>query len=564
MTQAIHLCIGFEDSQQFLRTWAAWRADPLRPRILHVVAICPASYRNLVCDDSDLLGLKPLADLLDAQLWGLLPGFHRLMFDGGHVLLTLCIGNVTKMLRLQRFEADLIQLNSAALTPGEFVYAAKAIARLSKPTTLLTISSNSGVQAALIGCGFVFNTVTEESSATYNPSWITKKPSQHIAPGSCVVVGAGLAGAAVASSLARRGWAVTVLDAAKEPASGASSLPAGLLVAHTSADDGQLSRLSRTGVRMTLQQARVILRHGIDWGHTGVLQRNLESTEPSPLPLGAGSNVQAASDWCKPASAKAIAAAGLPADTHARWHIQAGWIKPVALVKAWLGSAGVSWRGGVKVSEITPSANGWKLCDATGQTVAQAELVVVAAAYASASLVSSAGAAQPDLQAVRGQVTFGLQKDSDQLPPFAVNGHGSLITAVATSDGPLWLMGASYERDIQIPVVKEQDHAANLARLQKLLPRTADRLARQFSPLQARGWAGVRCATPNRLPLVGPIGTPDSRPGLWLCTGMGSRGLSFAALCAELLAAQLHGEPLPIDSQSAVKLRQIGRKKPSN
>jgi tRNA 5-methylaminomethyl-2-thiouridine biosynthesis bifunctional protein len=32
---------------------------------------------------------------------------------------------------------------------------------------------------------------------------------------------------------------------------------------------------------------------------------------------------------------------------------------------------------------------------------------------------------------------------------------------------------------------------------------------------------------------------------------MGSRGLSFAGLCAELLAAQLHGEPLPIDSQLA-------------
>ena len=36
-------------------------------------------------------------------------------------------------------------------------------------------------------------------------------------PGRCVVVGAGLAGAAVAASLARRGWQVTVLDAAGSP-----------------------------------------------------------------------------------------------------------------------------------------------------------------------------------------------------------------------------------------------------------------------------------------------------------------------------------------------------------
>ena len=48
---------------------------------------------------------------------------------------------------------------------------------------------------------------------------------------------------------------------------------------------------------------------------------------------------------------------------------------------------------------------------------------------------------------------------------------------------------------------------------------------------------------PNRLPMVVPL----EPAGVWLCTGMGSRGLSFAALCAELLAAQLHAEPLPVD-----------------
>ena len=32
---------------------------------------------------------------------------------------------------------------------------------------------------------------------------------------------------------------------------------------------------------------------------------------------------------------------------------------------------------------------------------------------------------------------------------------------------------------------------------------------------------------------------------------MGSRGLSFAALCGELLAARLHGEPLPVEQRLA-------------
>ena len=559
MTLATHLDIGVDDSQSFLRLWLAWRINPQRPRLLHVVAICPVAYSNRInngpCANADNAALKPLAELLDAQLWGLLPGFHRLMFEDGHVLLTLCIGDVVKLLRQQMFKANSIYLNSPALAGIELLYAAKAIARLCKPATLLTTSNNEAMQAALRQCGFVVTTNLGELKATYNPSWVTnnsaKKPTQIVAPGRCVVVGAGVAGAAVASSLARRGWAVTVMDAATSPASGASSLPAGLLVPHTSPDDSLLSRLSRAGVRITLQQARARLHHGTDWGHTGVLQLGLGPSGLHLPPAWAKSQSQAASDWCSPATAKTLAAAGLPAKSLALWHAQAGWIKPAALVNAWLEEPGIAWRGDVKVGQITPSDDGWQISNAKGNVLAHADLVVLASGYASRALAASAGAEQPDLQAIRGQVTFGLKKAAYLLPPFAVNGHGGLITAVTTPDGPMWLMGAGYERGVQLPDIKAQDHADNLARLQALLPDAALALAEQFSPQQAIGWAGIRCATPNRLPLVGPIGTADSTPGLWLCTGMGSRGLSFAALCAELLAAHLHGEPLPLDSQLA-------------
>jgi tRNA 5-methylaminomethyl-2-thiouridine biosynthesis bifunctional protein len=61
-----------------------------------------------------------------------------------------------------------------------------------------------------------------------------------------------------------------------------------------------------------------------------------------------------------------------------------------------------------------------------------------------------------------------------------------------------------------------------------------------------RLWSGTRCVTHDRLPLVGPLEASPSS-GLWICTGMGSRGLSLAALCAELLAAYIHSEPLPLE-----------------
>ncbi len=39
-----------------------------------------------------------------------------------------------------------------------------------------------------------------------------------------------------------------------------------------------------------------------------------------------------------------------------------------------------------------------------------------------------------------------------------------------------------------------------------------------------------------------------------VCTGMGSRGLSFALLCGELLAAQMNDEPWPVERSIGLAL----------
>ena len=115
-------------------------------------------------------------------------------------------------------------------------------------------------------------------------------------------------------------------------------------------------------------------------------------------------------------------------------------------------------------------------------------------------------------------------------------------------------MGASYERDCDLPAIKQQDHDQNWARLQRLLPQAAAVLADEFNAGAVHGWAGIRCATPGRLPLLGCIARRSSGAEVWMCTGMGSRGLTFSALCAELITAQLHGEPLPVERQLAQAL----------
>jgi tRNA 5-methylaminomethyl-2-thiouridine biosynthesis bifunctional protein len=92
----------------------------------------------------------------------------------------------------------------------------------------------------------------------------------------------------------------------------------------------------------------------------------------------------------------------------------------------------------------------------------------------------------------------------------------------------------------------KQNHYSNFERLQILSPVLANHLKPQFEGQHVRDWINTRCVTVDRLPVVGALGDAQET-GLWVCAGMGSRGLSFSVLCAELLAAQWSGEPLPIE-----------------
>ncbi len=562
---------GFGLGLNFLVTWAAWAADPQRPRLLHFVSTeaFPASAEDVLRSARSHPELIPFAEELKRQLWGLLPGFHRLTFEGGQVLLTLCIGDAKAMLREPCFEADSVYLDgfSPLLNPDIWdVPTFKAVARCCRRgTRVATWTVARSVRDALAQCGFVVSKVPgtppkrDNLQGQYQPAWELKKPRitpARQAPARCIVIGAGLAGAAVAASLARRGWQVTVLDAAGTPAAGASGLPAGVLAPHVSPDDSLLSRLSRSGIRAMRQQADSLLQSGSDWSPTGVLEhcvahaRQLPDAWQDPQALA-----HAARDWTRTATPEQLAACGLPPDTPALWHVQGGWIKPARLVQAWLASPGVTWRGHAPVSRLVRQADAWQALDDAGQELACAELVVLAAGYGSRALSETAlppGCRPLALQAIRGQASWGLHApcaDARQaMPAGPVNGHGSLVPAVPLAEGLAWVTGSSFERDNTSTELRPADEQHNFSKLKTLLPATAQALALQFDSGQVRGWAGVRCATPSRLPSLGPL---KDAPGLWVSSGMGSRGLTFSALCAELLAARLHGEPLPLELRQA-------------
>ena len=566
---------GFGLGLNFLATWRACRDDAQAPRVLHYVAVeaWPPQAEDLRRSAAPFPALQPLAEQLAACWTGLLPGQHRLAFDGGRVVLTLAVGDARTVLREQRFVADSVFLDgfNPAENPDMWdAHLLKAVSHLCRRgTRVATWTIARSVRDALTQNGFVVEKAPglppkrDCLRATWAPAWTPRRPEPPpVAPWAgtdrrALVIGAGLAGASAAFSLAQRGWQVTVLDRAGAPAAGASGLPAGVVAPHVSPDDRPLSQLSRAGVAATLARAATLLPEGLGWAGGGVLERRLKDSRELPAawldPASPGHT------WSRPAEAGQRRAAALPDDGPAHWHARAGWVRAPALVAAMLAAPGITWRGGTAVVTLRqdppPAADdaapGWTALDADGTVLVQAPVVIVAAGFDSLDLLASTGASALPLNPLRGQLLFGPMPEAPHpLPPFPVNGLGNFITGVPVDGVPSWVLGSTFERGCREPVLRDADTAEVAAKLAVLLPESAKALAPQIASGAARAWAAVRCTVPDRLPVVGAVDAV-ALPGLLVSTGMGARGMTLAVLCGELLAAQLAGEPLPVPLRQA-------------
>lgn len=535
----------FHDGSRFLAHWASWLGDGRAPRELHYVAIAAS------LPDADALAYRmrahgPLASQVAGlqRLWpGRTTGFHRFELSAGRVLLTLCVGSLPQMLREQQFLADNVVLHGSPVASAVWDrWTIKSLARLCRRGTgLQVLQASPTLLDALTQAGMAPDPGAADDGhhLRFNPRWEasnTRHRWRHAAPApnQCAIVGAGLAGATAAAALARRGWQVTVLDASPLPAAGASGLPAALMVPQPSRDDNSRSRLSRAGVQLTRQWCAALLREQEDWAPSGV--RQLFPDQPQAEPV---------------------------------WHASGAWIKPARLVYACLARPGVRFIGGAVVHRAVRHPDSWTLLDAAGRELVRAPQLVLAAANGTAPLLErlhcADGAALPALQmpgamqTVGGQISWGMQSDDDaaHFPDAPVNGRGHFLAHVPMDGQRAWFLGASYETAAAPRLSEAISHSGNWQRLAHLSPAAARVLAGRFEAGAVRAWHGIRCTTSDRLPAVGPLQLVAS-PCLWISAGMGSRGLTYAVLCAELLAGQLGGLPLPVEA-SLARLLAAGR-----
>jgi tRNA 5-methylaminomethyl-2-thiouridine biosynthesis bifunctional protein len=555
---------GFGLGLNFLATWMAWRGDPARSQQLHYVAIekHPFSAADLAQVYALWPELAALSQDLRAAWPPLMPGFHRLLLDHGRVVLTLIFGDIADALPQIDAAADAFYLDGFAPRKNPDMWAPDLLARLNRlaapEATLATYTISSAVRKALAQAGFIlerqagFGRKPEMLAGRFAPRWEVSPPRVGAAEREAIVIGAGLAGSAACERLAARGWKLTLVERHAQPAQEASGNLAGIVMPLMSKDDNLSSRLARAAYLFTLRI----------WEQLGGIGKSFSGEACGVLQFASGAAPaqlypREFAQWIDAAAATELT--GEPSD--GGWLFpQGGWVHPESLCRALLAACGsrVERRFTQNAAQLDRIGERWRVSDGSGMVIAEAPVVILANGTNATFFPQTQCL---PLTAMRGQVTH---IPAALLPalPVVLCGEGYMTRP---SQG-VCSVGASYDVDTD-PSLRTDSHAENLQRLAQILPHAAAGLA--AVPLAGR--VGFRCMTPDRLPLVGALPDYDRvgeisgtrlrdvprLPGIYGLLGYGSRGLIWAPFAAELLAAQLDGEPLPIERDLVTALDPV-------
>jgi tRNA 5-methylaminomethyl-2-thiouridine biosynthesis bifunctional protein len=249
------------------------------------------------------------------------------------------------------------------------------------------------------------------------------------------------------------------------------------------------------------------------------------------------------------------------------WLKQSGLLSPHALAQVILQNPAIQYQQ-AEVSQLQSVAGQWQLINLQHECLGAYDHVLVCSALNSPLLCQI-----PALKPIRGQVSwFDIHTTSDEetsnnpkfitpvdsvhtsnsaqqsqltLPSIPLT-YGGYMAQISQAKGKsMVLLGASFIRQDAHADVRLSDHQHNLTLIQTIAPE----LTHRFPAISTwQGRAAIRAQSPDYLPLAGRIA---GQHGLWTLTGLGSKGFSFAPLCAELICAQLLGEAWPVSSSIA-------------
>lgn len=571
---------GFGTGLNFLLTWSLWLEHAPSSASLHYIACekhpltrdslikCFNNWPELSAQSSEFIDQYPV----------LTPGTHHLIFAAGRVKLTLLLGDAVACfeqltlcgdslleakLRTQYIDAWYLDgfspKKNEAMWTNELI---QIIALLSKEgSTLATYSAAAVVKSTLAACGFNitkrkgFAPKRHMLSATFlttgsyrlkqrQTPWHVAEPSEY-KDKTAIIIGAGLAGCFLAHSLAKRGWAITLIEENDRIAACGSGNEQAVLFPKLSGYQSPFTEFMLMAFLYAHQVYQKLLTHLPLGELNGSLALAYNAKEQK--------SQQESAHWLDayPELAQLLSAkdasdyAGIELAYAGLFIPFSGWINSPALCHYLINHPRISLITSTKADDLVFEDPCWRV----GQYLAP--VVILATSH---RLNEFEQTKHLPIKLIHGQMTQikATQESSALKIPVCAQGH-----VLPQTNGTHYL-GATYNLGINYSHTTDKDNALNQEKARLIAPGI------HWSTEVSAQWAGVRVATPDYLPLLGPIANEKEfltrysglhsnskrwiaeagayYQGLYVCSGFGSRGLTTIPLSAEWLAALINNE----------------------
>lgn len=570
---------GFGSGLNFLLTWSLWmRHAPASARLYFISCEKFPLTKGDLARCLDLWPeLKEQAQALLADYPVLTPGFHHLNFEDGRINLMLMFGDATScfnellicgvqslesQLRTQYIDAWFLDgfapAKNASMWTKELFHSIGLLSRTG--TTLATFSAAGLVKENLQQAGFEvkkvkgFGRKRDMISANYIPAsepvkspfrttpWHANIPPKVIRK-RAIVLGAGLAGCYMAHALSKRHWDVVLIDGQSDVGSGASGNKSAVIYPKLSSYQSPLTLFMLTAFLFATREYKKLFREHPIGELCGILQLAFNKKEHlAQASLAPWLSVYPELGLLVDAS-QASNLTGIRLDTGGLFIPSSGWLNSRALCQLLIEQPGIQFIPNTVVSELNLEKNRWHADNYS------AEILVIASGHQAAQFRETSFL---PLKPIRGQMSeIESNRDTESLKiPLCGDGH------ILPAKNNHHAVGATYHLGVSYHHCDTADDLVNLLRLQKIAPQL------NWSNQVKNSWCGVRGATTDYLPAVGPVPnelefnlqfatlkTNAKRwlptagsyyPGLYLCAGFGSRGLTTIPLAAEWLAASIN------------------------
>jgi tRNA 5-methylaminomethyl-2-thiouridine biosynthesis bifunctional protein len=556
--------LGFGVGLNILAAWNLWRltVKPAGARLDFLsIEKFPLTKDDLARAHAAWPQFAPLSARLIAAYPPRLAGMHQVFLDRD-VTLTLAFGDAAAALSICEASIDAWFLDGFAPAKNPEMWSPDVfaeVARLSAPqATAATFTVAGEVRRGLAAAGFAVEKrkgfgrkremLTARLTRPRGPAhrrkpWFEEDQPVRLASGARVaIIGGGVAGTALAHALRRSGFSPTIIDRAGL-AGGASGNAAGLIMPRLDLGDGPTGRFFKSAYLHALRVIDELAAEG-------------EAAFFNACGVALLARDDAGRDRFERAFKEGFLSIGMMEQrADGLFFPQAGVIAPRLFCKALAGAAALVRQ---RARRIETASEGVRIYLDDG--VFDADAVVLANGVDALRFVE--GRTLP-LSAIMGQIDWFPKARSLEcgiaFGPYAAPAPGGGV-----------VIGATYERieAATEPGTTAAATASNIAAVAEILPD----LASELRALDSIPRAALRCQTPDRSPVVGPI--PDwhyygavyddvrlgkqrdfppakMSPRRFALTGLGSRGLVSASLCAAMIAARLAGAPSPVDREIA-------------